>query len=259
MKESIVSFTRVPDSLRWEHAWNIFNHQAFDYKGEAELIHKWICDSDYKVEKILDLACGVAYHSVYLERRGYSCMGVDRNVGSLEYAKRFVIEKDTPLFVGDILAEPSPEIEARFDLVLAKHLSFDTKDTETLLLNARRMLKTNGPKLIVLDFITTDGENLERDVSSMDTYTEDGFSIARVNMMELVAGIDRYDWQQLYLLKQTGKPLDIKVDSGSLWFHTSDDVMHLIDDANVTIDRSRSKPRRTSRLPGITIYGKFRD
>lgn len=259
MKESLVRFTKVPDSLKWEHAWNIFNHQVFDYKGEAELIHKWIGDNDYKVNDILDLACGVAYHSLYLRELGYSCMGVDRNIGFLQYAKRFVTGKDIPLIIGDILQEPTREVGNRFDLVLAKHLSFAAKDTETLLLNARKMLRTDGPKLIVLDFITTGREGLERSSFSMDIHAGEGFDIARLNNMELATGIGKYNWQQLYLLKQRGHPLDIKVDSGSLWFHALNDALHLLDMVNVAIDHSRSKFRGITRLPGITIYGKFRD
>ncbi len=258
-KSSIVHSTHVPDSLRWEHFLNIFNHQFFDYKREAEFVHKWIGERNYKVNDILDMGCGIAYHLLHLRKMGYSCVGIDRDAGSLEYTQRFVTGKDIPLITGDILQEPASEIRDRFDLVLAKHLSFTTDDTETLLRNARRMLKADGPKLIVIDFITTNGEGLERNIFSMDTHVEEGFNIARVNNMELATGTNKYNWQGLYLLKQKGCTLDIKVDSGSLWFHTIDDVMSVLDKVDVSVDRSRSKSTSPTRLSGITIYGKFRD
>lgn len=132
-------------------------------------------------------------------------MGVDRNIGFVQYAKRFVTGKDVPFIIEDILQEPTRAARNRFDLILAKHLSFNAKDTETLLLNARRMLKADGPKLIVIDFLTTNGEGSERNVFSMDTHAEEGFDIARVNNMELATDINKYNWRQLYLLKQRGK------------------------------------------------------
>jgi SAM-dependent methyltransferase len=250
---------QIPDSLKWERVWDIFNNQFFDYKRDTELIYEWISRKGYHVKDILDLGCGAGHHLLHLKRLGYNCAGMDKNNAILQYARQFIIGDGTSLYLGDILQEPVNYLQNRFDLILAKHLSFSAQDTERLLVNAQKLLRGGGPKLVTSDFLITNGESLEKSIFSMDVYTEDDFHVARINNMELAQGMNKYNWQELYLLGQKGGMLDIKISSRSLWFYTVNDVMKLLDKVGISIDHSDSEITGITGLSGVTIYGRFRD
>ncbi|GEM_PF-3755745 len=193
-----------------------------------------------------------------LREYGYDCMGLDKDGEVIDYAKKLTSGVDIKFIVADILGEFPEGIRNRFDLVMVKHLSLSLTDTEKALIYARSSLKDDGPKLIIIDFLIKRTEKPKESISSVDSYAEDSLQIVRLNQMERSVDLDKYNWQEVYFLKQGGTGPDVKVNNRTLWFFAPGSVEELLDKVGISVMKTSSEEVGINGLSGLTIYGKFR-
>lgn len=141
---------------------------------------------------VLDLACGKGRHSVYLNKLGFSVLGVDLSEHNIEYAKQF--ENENLAFVQQDMRDPIKD--QKFDTVFNLFTSigyFDQLEDNFKVFNAiKGYLKSDG--LLVIDFL-----NVERVLEchigcetkvldgisfNLNRYEEDGFIIKDISFKD---------------------------------------------------------------------------
>lgn len=99
-------------------------------------------------EKVLDLGSGTGNYSIWLAKKGLYVTGVDKSTGMMNIAKKKAL--DDNLFIdwveADAVQLPFPN--ESFDLVLSVTAIEFMDDIEVVLMEALRVLKTNGRLII---------------------------------------------------------------------------------------------------------------
>ncbi|MDD5638713.1 MAG: class I SAM-dependent methyltransferase [Candidatus Pacebacteria bacterium] len=248
-------------TMYWKLAWDTFHLQFFNYKGDVDIINDWIKKGNYKVKNILEIGCGAGRYLKFLKKLGYKCVGVDKDVDILEYARQKVLDrdKDIELVQGDILKRTPSSLKGQFDLVLAKHLSFPLLDLEKVLDYTKKVLSPKGPKLLVFDFMIVNKNNLKEEILSIDSAIKGNFFLLRLNQMKLRKEFNKYRWKEIYIIKnaQRDKVQIVKINTRSIWFISRDELDKLLKDKGVQIENESREPTGINNLEGVTIYGKF--
>ena len=106
-----------------------------------------------KGSKIVDLACGVGRHSIYMNSLGYDVLGLDIAAQNISYASQF--SSDSLHFSEHDMRDPFGEED--FDVVFNLFTSFGYFDTEEehqeTITNVANALKPGGA--FVLDYLNT--------------------------------------------------------------------------------------------------------
>ncbi|MGE4555046.1 MAG: class I SAM-dependent methyltransferase [Candidatus Paceibacterota bacterium] len=245
----------------WKFAWDIFHLQIFDYEGDVERINDWIKKRNYQVKNILEIGCGAGHYLKYFKKMGYSCVGIDKDVDILEYAKQVVLQedKDIELVWGDILKKSPLLFEKRFDLVLCKHLSFPLVELDKVLEYATKVLNPNGPRLLVFDFLVATKNDLEEEILSIDSAVKDCLFLVRLNQMRLRKELKGYRWKEIYIIRDSRNGFTVtKINSRSLWFLSRRELSDLLVNRNIEIQNELTEDTGINNLEGVTIYGKFK-
>ena len=248
-------------TLYWKLAWDTFHLQVFDYEGDANRINDWIKKENYNVKNILEIGCGAGRYLKFLKKLGYKCVGVDKDVDVLKYATQTVLQedKDIELVKGNILKRIPSFLKERFDLVLAKHLSFALVELEKVLDYAKRALNPKGPRLIAFDFLVANKDNLDKEILSIDSAVKDCLFLVRLNQMELKKELNGYIWKEFYIIRDTrSRATFTKTNTRSLWFLCSSELNKLLKEKGVKIEDGLEEDTEINNLKGVTIYGKFK-
>ena len=248
----------VSHEFAWKYAWDMFNTQVFDYSSDIDRLTGWLKERNVDVRSILEMGCGAGRYLSLLREGGYSCTGVDNDESILRYASLLNSGLDIEFIFSDILQDPPLEVRNKFDLVMAKHLSFPELDLEKVLNYARLALRDEGPKFIVFDFLLGDVDSLPRNMFSVDTL-EDGMEVARLNNMELTMGLKRYAWQEVYLMQDALGNFGMKTNRRNLWFTDKVFVEQLLHKLGVSVVCTTSEESGLEGLSGLTIYGNLRN
>ena len=248
-------------TMYWKLAWDTFQLQVFNYKGDVGRINDWIKKGSYKVKNILEIGCGAGRYLKFLKKLGYKCVGVDKDADILEYARQMVLDKDKDieLMQGDILKRTPSSFRGQFDLVFAKHLSFPLVDLEKALDYTKKVLNPKGSRLLMFDFMVADKGNLKEEMFSIDSAIKDNLFLVRLNQMKLRKEFNEYRWKEIYIIKNAQKeeiPI-IKINTRSLWFISRDELDKLLKDKDVQVENESREPTGINNLEGVTIYGRF--
>ena len=247
--------------MYWKLAWDTFHLQVFDYKGDISKINNWIKKENYNVANILEIGCGAGRYLKFLKKLRYKCVGIDKDDNILEYARQIVLQEDNDIKLAkeDILARISSVFKRRFDLVLAKHLSFSANDLEKVLDYAKKALNPKGPRLLVFDFMVANKGNLDGEILSIDNAVKDRLFLVRLNRMELKKELNEYRWQEFYIIREArGKIRFTKTNTRSLWFFPLEELNKLLRDKNIEVENEVREDTGINNLEGVTIYGKFK-
>ena len=135
--------------------------------------------------RFLDLGCGKGRHSVYLNQKGYSVVGVDLSPESIAYAAQFEKDADAKnnslrFMVQDMR---KPAYVNYYDYVLNLFTSFgyfeNEKDNYATINAVSKALKPNG--ILVVDFLNAHKvvENLDKNVAETKVCDDIAFKITR--------------------------------------------------------------------------------
>ena len=248
-------------TMYWKLAWDTFHLQVFNYESDINRINSWIKERSYKVANILEIGCGAGRYLKLLKKLGYKCVGVDKDADILEYARQIVLQddKEIELVKGDILEGIPSVFKERFDLVLAKHLSFPLVDLEKTLDYAKKALNPKGHRLLVFDFIVANKSNIDKEILSIDNAVKDYLFLVRQNRMELRKELNGYKWEEFYIIRDARDGVSfIKSNTRSLWFLSSDELNKLLKDKGIEIENELREDTGINNLQGVTIYGRFK-
>jgi SAM-dependent methyltransferase len=248
-------------TMYWKLAWDTFHLQVFDYESDVNRINNWIKKRGYRVADILEIGCGAGWYIKFLKKLGYRCVGVDKDADILEYARQIVLQEDKniELAKGDILKRIPSVFKERFDLVLAKHLSFPLVDLEKVLDHTKKDLNPKGPRLLVFDFLVASKDNLDKEILSIDSAIKDHLFLVRLNRMELRKELNGYRWEEFYLIRDVRDGISFtKTNTRDLWFVSRDELNKLLRDKGIEIENELREDTGINNLEGVTIYGKFK-
>ena len=248
------------ETIYWKLAWDTFHLQVFDYEGDVGRINDWIEKENFDIRSILEIGCGAGRYLISLEKLGYKCVGVDKDIDILEYAKQFVLknETDIKLMQGDVLRKIHSILKSKFDLVLAKHLSFSLSDLGKVLDYAKKALTLDGPRLLVFDFLVASGDSLDKNILSIDSAVKDNFFLVRLNQMKLREKFNKYCWEEVYIIREAQSGFTVtKTNQRSLWFISRDDLEKLLTDKGIKVENELEEITGVNNLKGVTIYGRF--
>jgi len=247
-------------TMYWKLAWDAFHLQIFDYEGDVNRINDWIKKGSYKVKNILEIGCGAGRYLKFFKKPGYKCVGVDKDADILEYAKQTVLDKDKDieLVQGDILKRVPLLFKGRFDLVLAKHLSFPLVDLEKSSDYVKEALNPKGSGLLVFDFMVANKGNFDEEILSIDNVIKDYLFLIRLNQMKLRKDFKEYGWKEIYIIKDVQRGVTVtKTNTRSLWFVSRDELDKLLRNKGVKIENELREATGINNLEGVTIYGGF--
>lgn len=248
------------ETMYWKFAWDTFHLQVFDYKGDVERINNWIQNKNLGARTILEIGCGAGHYLKFFRRLGYNCTGIDLDKDILEYSKQLVLQKETDveLIEGDVLERISPELEGRFDLVLAEHLSFPFNELKKVLDYIKKALTPDGPRLLVFGFLVKGEGNLEKTILNIDSAVRDNLFLVRLNRMELRGELNEYRWNEVYIVRDVQSDFTVtKKNQRSLWFISRDALEKLLKDNGVEVEVELEEITGINNLKGVTIYGKL--
>lgn len=248
-------------TMYWKLAWDTFHLQVFDYKGDVNRINDWIKKRDYNVTDILEIGCGAGRYLKLLKKLGYGCVGIDKDTNILEYARQMVLQEDKNIELAkrDILKRIPSVFKERFDLVLAKHLSFPLANLEKVLDYAKKALNPKGNRLLVFDFMVANRSNVDKEILSIDSAVKDDLFLVRLNRMELMKGSNGYRWEEFYLIRDAREGISFtKINMRHLWFLFQDELNKLLRDKGIEIENELREDTGINNLEGVTIYGKFK-
>jgi len=248
------------ETMYWKLAWDTFHLQVFDYEGDVGRINDWIKKESFDVRSILEIGCGAGRYLISLEKLGYKCVGVDKDIDILEYTKQFVLKRETgiKLMQGDILRKIPSILKSKFDLVLVKHLSFSLSDLGKVLDYAKKALTLDGPRLLVFDFLVANRDSLDKNILSIDSAVKDTLFLVRLNQIELREQFNEYCWKEIYIVRDAQSGFTVtKTNQRSLWFISRDDLEKLLRDKGIKVENEIEEVTGVNNLKGVTIYGRF--
>ncbi|WP_416975364.1 class I SAM-dependent methyltransferase [Streptomyces sp. 4F14] len=130
---------------------------------------------------VLDLGCGTGSLALLAAERGHRVTGVDGSPAMLERARAKLAAYDAGFLLGD--AQEPPVGEARFDVVLVRHVLWALPDPARALANWRGLLREGGRMVLVEGVwgeVTPVGIPAERVVELV----EEGGGSARVERLD---------------------------------------------------------------------------
>jgi len=248
------------EMMYWKFAWDTFHLQIFDYGGDVKGINNWIQERNLGVRNVLEIGCGAGHYLKFFRGLGYNCTGIDFDRDILEYARQLVLQKETDveLMEGDILREIPSKLEGKFDLVLAKHLSFPLNGLEKVLCYVKKALAPGGPRLLVFDFLKKGEGDLEETVLSIDSAVRNSLFLVRLNQMKLIEELNEYRWSEVYIVRDAQSGFTVTRESRrSLWFISRHELEKLLQDNGIGVEVELEESVGIDNLSGVTIYGKL--
>ena len=123
----------------------IFGRLDINTQIRARIIFKELAIIEKeKSDKVLDIGCGDGIFSIEPAKIGYSVVGVDLNVKSVNYAKYFSKRSEVKI---DFLVDDAshlPFANESFDIILCSEVLEHIKDDEGAIREIERVLKQNG-------------------------------------------------------------------------------------------------------------------
>jgi tellurite methyltransferase len=132
---------------RWDKYWRDEAYVARNWLDpDAEIVRLAPAMKTHKVQKVLDLGCGVGRHLVYLGRQGFEMHGLDISSAGVERCRKELEQHGLQATVqlADMLAIPYPD--QSFDWVLSVQVIYHTTaDTlKQAIQHVRTKLKPGG-------------------------------------------------------------------------------------------------------------------
>lgn len=148
--------------MAWFKDWfdTTYYHTLYQDRdfAEAEIFIKKLSQYNSLPEKssIIDLACGKGRHSVFLNKLGYSVLGVDLSSESIKFAQENFSNDNLQFRVHDMREELYPitvteKVDAVYNLFTSFGYFDDDKDDKKVFASVRNVLKEGG--FFVLDFL----------------------------------------------------------------------------------------------------------
>ena len=128
----------------------LYKHR--DYSEARNFIDKIVEYLDLKKgSKILDLACGIGRHSIYLEKIGFDVIGTDKSTNNIKKAKKN--ENDKLKFIQmEMINDTNRKYDGIFNLFTSFGYVNHDYNLETIK-NIERQLKDDGK--VIIDFMNT--------------------------------------------------------------------------------------------------------
>ena len=128
----------------------LYKHR--DYSEARNFIDKIVEYLDLKKgSKILDLACGIGRHSIYLEKIGFDVIGTDKSTNNIKKAKKN--ENDKLKFIQmEMINDTNRKYDGIFNLFTSFGYVNHDYNLETIK-NIERQLKDDGT--VIVDFMNT--------------------------------------------------------------------------------------------------------
>jgi SAM-dependent methyltransferase len=112
---------------RWDKYWRDEAYVARNWLDpDPDIVRLRGLMKDHKIEKVLDLGCGVGRHLVYLCRQGFEVHGVDISSAGVERCQQELAQQQlrATVQVADMFAIPYPD--QYFDWVLSVQVIYHT-------------------------------------------------------------------------------------------------------------------------------------
>jgi SAM-dependent methyltransferase len=170
-----------------------------DYKKEIDFLVKLIKKRNLQTKYILEVACGAANHSKYLQTYGYKTVGVDLNEGMIKIARKNL--PNTEFYVQDM---KKLELPMKFDVILCLfnsiNYAYGYNQLKQILKRFANHLNDGG--VIILDtfFIK---ENWKHERFDAKAFSFPKLDVARVNKIKLDGNYVIVD--QTYVIHENGK------------------------------------------------------
>ena len=128
----------------------LYKHR--DYSEARNFIDKIVEYLDLKKgSKILDLACGIGRHSIYLEKIGFDVTGTDKSTNNIKKAKKS--QNDKLKFIQmEMINDTNRKYDGIFNLFTSFGYVNHDYNLETIK-NIERQLKDDGK--VIIDFMNT--------------------------------------------------------------------------------------------------------
>ena len=128
----------------------LYKHR--DYSEARNFIDKIVEYLDLKKgSKILDLACGIGRHSIYLEKIGFDVIGTDKSTNNIKKAKKN--ENDKLKFIQmEMINDTNRKYDGIFNLFTSFGYVNHDYNLKTIK-NIERQLKDDGK--VIIDFMNT--------------------------------------------------------------------------------------------------------
>lgn len=99
---------------------------------------------------VLDLGCGNGWLTAALSRCGFEVLGLDSSSSGIDIARR--AHPELPFRHADVLLPPAPDLQGRFDAVVAVELVDHVAQPRLLLRHALQMLRPGGLLLLTTPY-----------------------------------------------------------------------------------------------------------
>ena len=100
---------------------------------------------------VLELGCGTAYVSSWLQRRGARAVGLDPTTAQLEVAVRLQLEFDLRFPLVEAVAERVPLADETFDVIVSEYGASIWSDPYMWVPEAGRLLRPGGELMFLLN------------------------------------------------------------------------------------------------------------
>jgi SAM-dependent methyltransferase len=194
-----------------------------NYHEDAERIHNLF--REYKVETVLDLACGTGSHVLALSEFGYRCVGLDFSSEMLAVARKKAEKSQCPVefFEGDLL---NYQLGRTFDAVLGIYALGNLISDEAFrsaLVSVRKAVKDNGLFLMNLFNAEQHGMEMMRAMGPMffmdAMINEPDLRLVRFNQVSVTGDIQT--WAVTYLVDE-GQGVKMVAGAEQFRFHYLD-------------------------------------
>ena len=132
---------------RWDKYWRDDAYVARNWlEPDPDIVRLSAVMQAHKVEKVLDLGCGVGRHLVYLSRQGFEVHGLDISSAGVERCQKELAQHQlqATVQVADMLAIPYPS--QFFDWILSVQVIYHTtaSSLKQVIQQVRDKLKPGG-------------------------------------------------------------------------------------------------------------------
>lgn len=203
---------------------DMFRHTLLGYDEIVDILNFEL--KSYNVKSILDLGCGTGtFLEKLYNKEKYSCVGVDRNVETIEFAQEKAKNRNLPIrfILGDAL---DFSLDEKFDAVIEMFVPFSKKSQIKMLQNAYRFLKPNG----VLLFMICESIEGTKEIDSkiIMTFSENEVTkCARIEPWEKEGNF--LQWNPLLLIEEGGQFKQF-TDHDEIQLYNKDEVRTYISD-----------------------------
>ncbi|TAL47349.1 class I SAM-dependent methyltransferase [archaeon] len=187
-----ISYKRLAQYYDKIYSWK-------DYAKEVDFIEGLFKKFKLNVKDILEVACGTGNHTVLLDKRGYSVVGIDISNDMLDIARGKV--KGAKFIQGDMR---KLDVRKKFDAVLCLFNSIaynhDYSELEQTLKNFHNHLKPNGILIFDNSFFK---ETFIDGYSRINTVDEENMKLVRFSSSEKLES--NFKLVFAYLMKKNGQ------------------------------------------------------